>query len=191
MLFLANLLTGSRLLMAGILIYVIPAGMWSLALALTVYGLLSDAIDGEVARSPERKDPTRRPSEKRKKFGMWFDGIADALFALSLIVGLVVQGLLPWWVGVAMVVAVATIWVWVGKIPPDSPWWFIRRHVHYLHPLVSIVFLAYTVGVMTWLAVDNDQMLKGLYIIYCCGGVMLAFFKRQRIIDIIHGPKLG
>jgi heme A synthase len=73
---------------------------------------------------------------------------------------------------------------WIEKIPEDSSWFYFRQFMHVVHPLGSIIFLAYAVVIMTWQIVGSEPT---LYVLYAICAIVLAYFKRGRARDKIAG----
>jgi len=91
----ANMLTALRGLAASILIARLVAGLsTSSHLALTVFvaGILSDILDGEIARR----------TDTRSRLGQIMDGEVDATLYLVLALVLIQNGRMPGWVGLVL-----------------------------------------------------------------------------------------
>jgi len=87
---LANWLTSARLLLSPVFVLVfVQEGFWPKvgALAIVVLSELTDAFDGHLARS--RGEVT--------DFGKLLDPLADSVSRISVFVGFMAVGLVPWW----------------------------------------------------------------------------------------------
>ncbi|HKJ33974.1 MAG TPA: CDP-alcohol phosphatidyltransferase family protein [Balneolales bacterium] len=86
----SNLISLSRIVIAAPIIYLhYQAGMqttWAVNL-LIIYGVLSDYLDGIVARM----------TDEISELGKTLDPLADKISALSLFAYLVIIGWIPWW----------------------------------------------------------------------------------------------
>jgi len=91
----ANTLTALRGLATAVLIARLVAGLSTssrLALTVSVAGILSDILDGEVARR----------TDTRSRLGQIMDGEVDAILCLALALVLIQNGRMPGWVGVIL-----------------------------------------------------------------------------------------
>lgn len=85
----ANRLTMARVHFLPVLLYLLVAGRWTIALAGYVILALTDVADGMAAR---------RLGEE-SKLGFVLDPFVDILFHLGILVSLSISGVLSWWTG--------------------------------------------------------------------------------------------
>lgn len=83
---LPNVLSGSRLVLAGPSCYLVAEGQWLLEALVIVLAVGSDVLDGYLARK----------HEQTSTFGGLLDHASDAVFVTATMVGLVLAGFVPW-----------------------------------------------------------------------------------------------
>ena len=80
-----NLLSASRLLLAGPACWLVVTGQWQFAAAVVLFAVATDLADGTIARQ----------TGTVTAFGGLIDHFSDAVFVTSLLAGLAVQDLVP------------------------------------------------------------------------------------------------
>lgn len=88
-----NLITLARLALVPVIAYLLWQGAYGIALAVFLGAALSDFLDGVIART----------FDQRSALGAALDPVADKLAMFVATVVLAVQGLLPLWLAVAIV----------------------------------------------------------------------------------------
>lgn len=89
---LANLLSISRLPLGGLAVYCLALNETFWAVALFVIAAVTDFLDGFVARRAQIND------EKPNKWGVILDPVADKLFAIAILVGVILYREFPLWI---------------------------------------------------------------------------------------------
>lgn len=84
---LPNLFTGIRILLTPVIIYLLLTGRCAIALPVTFFTGLTDAVDGYLARKMGAES----------EIGAWLDPIADKFLLTSLYVSFSAAGLAPAW----------------------------------------------------------------------------------------------
>lgn len=104
----------SRVIVAPFIILNCLINNLTVALALVIWSLLSDYLDGALARLL-KVAPTRLNTR--------IDGIADAIFSLAMVAGLFFSGHIPIWLVIMMIIIwwPIAIWRFVLHIP-SSHW---------------------------------------------------------------------
>jgi len=179
--YIPDVLTGSRILLAGLMGVQIVAHSWTLATFFLFLAILTDAFDGEIARS--LKTETR--------YGDFFDQFADGLLWVFLFVSLTLAGELPWW-ALAILLLGSLVFQLTTMISKGSRWWLIRRHMHWIHPVTYALTLSAGLVWLTHLTVDQVSDGSSVFIMLCCiyaaGATLLVSEKRERIEVFLKGP---
>lgn len=89
-----NVLTGLRVLAAPLLAWFLMRGQYDYALYTFILAAITDALDGFIARH----------FNQYTEFGAALDPLADKLITLTCMLILTIQGLVPLWLTLAMVV---------------------------------------------------------------------------------------
>ncbi|MCX7930471.1 MAG: CDP-alcohol phosphatidyltransferase family protein [Chlorobi bacterium] len=158
---LPNILSATRLLIAVPLVWAISTDRRTLAIALGMAALVSDALDGFIARR----------AGADSELGRVLDPVADKVLAAAVGLTLMLRQVLPVWyvaaiVGrdVLIVVAGAVLARRVGRVPPSLPVGKVAATG------IGIVLLAAIIGVpgavLQWLAVGSTMLLAWSLIIY-------------------------
>jgi cardiolipin synthase len=92
-----NVLTVLRVLAAPLLAYFLMRGHYDYALYTFVLAAITDALDGFIARH----------FHQYTEFGAALDPLADKLITLTCLLILTFQGLVPLWLTLALVCAIA------------------------------------------------------------------------------------
>ncbi len=121
--FIPDVLTGSRVVLAGLMGGLIVAQSWTLATFLLFLAILTDVFDGEIARSLKIETG----------HGEFVDQLADGLLWASLFASLTLAGELPSWALLALLLGSLAFHL-ASLISKGSRWWVIRRHMHWIHP---------------------------------------------------------
>ncbi len=138
---LANVISLLRALMAIPIIYCLRAENWNLSFILIIIAVLSDSLDGYVARR----------AQEVTHFGKWLDPIADFVVILVVASYLVLEGLFPawfYWFFLARYIAIALPAIyylnlrsyilhsnWYGKWAAGITTLSIVLHIYTIEPL--------------------------------------------------------
>jgi cardiolipin synthase len=88
-----NLLSFARLLLVPVFLWLILIGQDGWALLVLIFSSISDFFDGLIART----------FNQQSRLGQLLDPAADRLFIFAALIGLMVRGIIPWWL-VAIIV---------------------------------------------------------------------------------------
>lgn len=173
-----DVLTGLRVLCAAGLLIALIGENWTLALALLLVGIVSDAIDGEIVRR------FRMPETD---YGEGFDQVADAALWGALFIGLWWSDKLPLVFLVVIMLGGFFLQATTG-IEKSSRWWWVRRHAHYIHPFSYAITLGGGVVWLTKLAAEQRGIIMTLCAIYGLTAAVIWHSKQKRINQFLQGP---
>lgn len=175
--FVPDVLTGLRFVCALFLFWSLVETNWALALILLLVGMVTDAIDGEIAR---------RLGLPKTSYGDVFDQSADGTLWGALFVGL-------WWSGqlslifLAIAVLGGVLLQAASYIPKDSKWWPVRRHAHWIHPFSYAFTLWVGLIALTQLTISSSAVFISVCCLYGAGVVVILHIKRLRIKEFLSG----
>lgn len=148
---LPNLLTGSRLILAPIVVWQLAVGDVEAAFWVFFAAAVTDLLDGNIARL----------FNQRSVLGAWLDPIADKVMLLSTLFALAWTEILPLWL--AVIVAVRDLVVLSGAAAyrtltgglTVAPTWLGKTATFFEFSLVSLALAnaALAWGLAVWLAV--------------------------------------
>jgi cardiolipin synthase len=98
---LANLVSVIRLMAIPVFLYLVVQDQLLAALVLLVAAVLTDFVDGMIARH----------MNQITRLGQFLDPLADRLFIAATVVALAIQGVVPWWFVVAVMLRDALLGV--------------------------------------------------------------------------------
>lgn len=155
-----NILTISRVIIfAPLLVWLTLAQLWTAAFIVFGIGLLTNVLDGYLARR----------WEVCSKLGAdILQPVCDLLFATTAVVLLIVTGHWSSWVGALLLVIAGVlqlISVLAGKMPDNRMVQMLKRHQSYIHPLYSaaVMFVAWFAYLIVENALIGSYLVGGLY----------------------------
>lgn len=175
---LPNALSISRIPLSFGLFYYAMLGQWRTASLLLAIALLTDMLDGTIAR---------RFHVESQIGGKWLEPISDFSVAASSIAGLAVRGKIS-----AQTVVLAVVGAVLLQVAHSLPWKSVRRHAYYLHPLL-FVGVMWVVGIVYLLLSLNEARFNELVFVTVVGvytglWVAIGWFKRRRVRTWLQGP---
>jgi len=167
-----------------VIVYVGSAEMYAVATGLFALGLLTDALDGFVAR---------RWHVESKLGTVILEPVCDFLLGVSAILVLTTTDVWSWWVlwvtlaVLAMLQSISQIDLKAQKRHDydESLIKNLKRHQYYIHPIFFVGVEIITFMVLVFQASESWVLLAVIGLIV--GGVV--YMKKWRILDMIAGPK--
>lgn len=169
-----NLLSLSRIPFAGLLFWLISEYLWVPAAIVFAVALLTDALDGWLARRYGWQ------SELGKEK---LEPVCDLILSVAALGALALTGLWAWWAIVAIVV-VMVIFQLISNYADRGPIMRrLKRHQHYLHPLFFVVVLL--VAFLTVLRQADLPYWVGFVIGVAIAAILIN--KRDRVEELLAG----
>lgn len=176
--YVADLLTISRILLSLAILILIISGLWSLAIILFILAILTDTLDGTIAR----KWPYS--SEENKTF--WWrkdphllDNTADMVLTLATLIGLIIWSPTTWGLitgGILIGTAILLITI---------------RHLRSHHPVAAErvdvfhgwCFVALLLAMLVAMTINATSQWPYIIIIYGLATIMVIILKWDRVIS--------
>lgn len=157
----ANTLSVTRALLAAPLTVLVVDGRFGIALVAYAICLVSDVIDGAMARA----------SNRQSEFGAVLDPFADIVTTAGLYGGLVVQGILPLWVFLILMLRYVSLLVGIALLALNAIPLRIRatavgKIVGVLQGVAGIMMLFVAATNMQWLEIIEVTLFPFLGIIF-------------------------
>lgn len=167
-----NALSLSRIPLSVALFIAAWHEMWESAAIFLVVALLTDALDGWVARH----------YNVESDFGAdVLEPACDLALSVAAVAGLWLSGEWPLWVPITL--AALTVLLQAAH---STPWLAVRRHAHWIHPIFFIAVIFWVGAVIVDLAFADDW--KGWLLLYSAAWAFIVLRKRERWMDDwIHG----
>ena len=171
--FIPNALSLSRIVFAVILLWALNAHSWKLAAAVMLIGLVTDLLDGAIAR---------RYHVESKIGADILEPVCDLVLSIGAIGGLWLAGIWPVWVPISL--AVITVLL---QLSHATPWSRLKRHTYYIHPLffVATIWIA---SMYVFAKAVPTQQVTFVLVAYIAASVVVFASKRDRWMVWLHGP---
>ena len=147
---------------------------WVEVTVLMMVGLLTDALDGAIAR---------RFHLESKFGGDVLEPVCDLVLSIAAVSALYVGGIWPLWVPIALVLITALL-----QISHATPFGRLKRHTYYLHPLFFVAVVLYAGFVLLLTAFSDHWWVAASYGLVC-GAIGAA--KRERWMVWFAGPPVS
>ncbi|MDB5177764.1 MAG: putative phosphatidylglycerophosphate synthase [Candidatus Saccharibacteria bacterium] len=180
-----NVLSLSRLPISVIVLVLLLNESWQLATILLLIGLLTDALDGALAR---------RFNVTSSFGGDVLEPVCDLVLGAAALGGLVLTGVWPWW-SVAIVLLLMSALQLISELDRHAqkkPGYNqslikrLKRHQYYTHPFFAVAVITVAAASFVAQATVSDWMVAAFVVVV---GVV-CFLKRDRVLDLTHGPLL-
>lgn len=147
---------------------------WVWAATLMMVGLLTDALDGAIARK----------FHLESKFGgEVLEPICDLILSVAAVSALYVGGIWPLWVPIALVIITALL-----QISHATPFTRLKRHTFYLHPLFFVAVVLYAGAILLVTAFPDHLWIVVLYGLLCA---TVSAAKHDRWMVWFAGPPVS
>lgn len=183
--FVPNLLSLSRLPIAGLVLWLSWTEHWKLATLLLLIGLLTDALDGALAR---------RFNVASSLGGDLLEPVCDFALGAAALLGLVLSGNWNWWVTalcVGIPLAILQAISELDRHAQSKPGYNgslikrFKRHQYYIHPYFAVAVI--TVASAWYVALaTNSGWIVSVYIGLVAG---VCSLKRKRVLALANGPQ--
>lgn len=170
-----NLLSLSRIPLSGLLFWLIVQDLWRPAAIVFAVALLTDAIDGWLAR---------KYGWTSKLGGEVLEPVCDLILSIAALGALAFAGVWSWWLIVVIAVVTVAFQLISNYADRGQIMRRLKRHQHYLHPMffVAVVLAAF----LTVLRQTDPPFLVALLIVVVI--MIILASKRDRIKDLLNGP---
>lgn len=162
-----NALSLSRIPLAGILLWAVLMDRWVLATVLLMVAMVTDALDGMVAR---------RYNAESKFGGEILESACDMALAVAAVAGLVITGVWSAWIAWFLLGAATAL-----QVAHSTP---LRRHSYYIHPMFAVAVIFVVGGTYLWVA----SHATGLVLLYIAALVAVSVKHFDRVEHWLAGP---
>lgn len=177
-----NALTLSRIMFAGLVVIFMINQQFELALTSLAVGLMTDWVDGWVAK--------KWPISQSKLGADILEPICDMVLATAAVTMLIVVGFWPFWVGSALlgIAAVLQAISWAaGHYSGSTVLRRLKRHQNYIHPFFAVIVMMVALLAYIILTVPSSMLLPALLLFAVVNAVALLA-KRDRIASMMRSP---
>lgn len=147
---------------------------WGWAVACFSLALLTDALDGEVARH------FRVESSIGANV---LEPVCDLALSIAIVGGLYAGGIWPLWVPIALVVMTALL-----QTSHATPFTRLKRHTYYIHPLFFIL-VVYVSGLALFFVWQDREVSNLPSLLYSAAWGIIASNKLDRVKTWLAGPQ--
>lgn len=184
--FIPNILSLSRLPIAVVVMWLSWTEEWRLATVFLLIGLLTDALDGALAR---------RFNVTSSFGGDVLEPVCDLVLGVAALSGLIATGHWTWWVvvlGIGVPAAGLQMISELDRRAQDKPGYNqslikrLKRHQYYIHPFLAVAVITVAAAWFVALATNSGWMV-GVFV----GLVgVVCFLKKERVLALANGPIL-
>jgi CDP-diacylglycerol--glycerol-3-phosphate 3-phosphatidyltransferase len=172
--FIPNMLSVSRIPLGGLAFTLAITGFWAAACVVLIAGALTDFIDGVIARRlGVASDFGRRV----------LDPLGDMTLTVASLMGLLVSGVWPWWIGVVLLSGIVTLQTiaFVCASKKNRLMSVLKKAQRILQPILNLLLL-FCMGA-TYLYVAAGGGIVGLVMIMALLviAVGLGFYRQERL----------
>jgi cardiolipin synthase len=167
-----NLISLSRLPLSLALFIAAWQDKWKLAAIFMIVALLTDAVDGMIAR---------RFNVESKLGSDVLEPACDLVLSIAAVGALYVGDIWPLWVPIALLVITALL-----EVSHSTPYKKLKRHTYYIHPLffIGVVYVA-------GLLIVAEAFSTWSSAVYGISWGLIAAAKKDRWMVWFRGPQVA
>lgn len=173
--FVPNALSLSRIPLAVVLFFFAMNERWGWAAAIMIVALITDALDGAVAR---------RYDVVSDFGGKILETYCDLALAIGAVGGLYAGGYWPLWVPIVLLTTHVLL-----ELSHRTPYVQLKRHTFYLHPLFFIAVVVVACYALLSAAYGDSGQFFAIGLLYAMAWGMVGTRKQERLMYWIRGPQ--